>query len=58
MECKILIDFGKCFCKFRLFDFKNICLFYFSLVFRKSFIEKFNLKFNLNCKKKFVNNCR
>lgn len=56
MECKILIDFGKYFCKFRLF--KNICLFYFSLVFRKNFIEKFNLKFNLNCKKKFVNNCR
>lgn len=52
MECKILIDFGKYFCKFRLFDFKNICLFYFSLVFRNFFIEKFNLKFNLNCKKK------
>lgn len=41
-----LIDFGKYFCKFRLFDFKNICLFYFSLVFRKIFIEKFNFKFN------------
>lgn len=29
----------------------KIFLFYFSLVFRKCFIEKFNLKFNLNCKK-------
>lgn len=51
MECKTLTDFGKYLCKFRPPDSKNICLSHFSSVSKKSFIEKFNLKSNQNCKK-------
>lgn len=51
MECKTLTDFGKYLCKFRPPDSENICLSHLSSVSRKFFIEQFNLKSNLNCKK-------